>query len=139
MKISEIEVDTKAENEGEWVESPRYPGVWAKVRSIHNPDFRRNQQIEATKTRRKYGSQPVPPEVQDRVFARLVVDHVLLDLQGLEDSSGKEIKLSRDFGIEIMSDPKYRRLADFISWAAEYVGENHSEELEETAGNSEPE
>lgn len=136
MKLSQLEVDTEKENRGDWVESPEFPGLHAKVRALRNTDFQRAQQVADRKLKRKYGNQPIPPEEETKKLARLVVDHVLLDISGLEDEDGSQIELTREFAFEIMTDPKYRKLADFIVWASSVVGENINDEMEDDMGNS---
>lgn len=136
MKLNEIAVDTEKEAQGDWIESPRWPGVWAHVRSIHHPDYRRAVQAQLQKLRRKYGQEPIPPEVNDRINAKLFVDYILNDLKGIEDDDGAEIAYDKDFGLKIMQEPAYRPLADFVSWAATVVGEDVSEQAETDAKNS---
>lgn len=136
MKLNELKVDAERESNGDWVESPTWPGVRVHVRSIHNPDYRRALQLQVQKIRRKYGNEPTPPEVQDKMMADLFVEHIINDIQGLEDDNDKPIQYDKDFGRKVMSDPEYRRLADFVSWAAGVVGEDETEELEADVGNS---
>lgn len=138
MKLSSVEIDVDKESQGDWIESPEFPGVWAKVRSIRNPDFRRAYQQEMRKARRRYGNQPIPIEVEDRIMARLMVDHVIIDVTGLEDDQDKPIQYDRQTGLEWLGDPKYRPIADFLSWAASTVGESLDEEMEDDAKNSKP-
>jgi len=136
MKLNEITVDTERENKGDWVESPRWPGVWVHVRSLHNPDYRRALQLQVQKLRRKYGNEVTPPDVQDKMMAELFVEHIINDLKGIEDDDGKTLEYTKEFGRKVMSEPQYRPLADFISWASTMVGDEHVDQMEEDAGNS---
>jgi len=135
MKITDVKVDVDKENAGDWVQSPQFPELWVKVRSIHNADFRRAMQEETRKTRRKYGKQPVPVDVEEKVMGRAIVDHILLDIQGLEDENDDPIEYDREFGLKIMTDPAYRNLSDLVVWAANIVGEQMSDEIEEDVKN----
>lgn len=135
MKIKDAIVDIEKENIGDWVQSPRYPDVWAKVRGINNVDFRRAMSESTQKARRMYGRQPIPTDVEERIVAKAVVKHILLDIKGLEDDSGEPIKYSPDFGMKIMTDPEFRNLADFVVWAANTIGEQIEDEIEDDIKN----
>lgn len=135
MKINKVKVDVDRENAGDWVQSPQFPELWVKVRSIHNTDFRRSFQEEKRKVHRKYGKQPVPVDVEDKVMGRAVVDHVLLDIKGLEDENDAPIEYDREFGLQVMTDPAYRNLSDLVVWAANIVGEQINDEIDEDVKN----
>lgn len=135
MKIKDVTVDIDKENVGDWVQSPRYPDVWAKVRGINNVDFRRSLSESTQKSKRMYGRQPVPSDVEEKIVAKAVVKHILLDIRGLEDDDGEPIKYDPDFGMQIMTKPEFRNLADFVVWAANTIGEQLDEEMEDDLKN----
>lgn len=137
MKLSEIAVDLDKEREGEWVPIPSLRGVELKVRGIRNNDYRQALQQSLRKLQRKYGDQPIPVQVQDKMQARLLARHVLVDWSGItDDDTGKVVKYTPDLGEEVLADPQYRKLADAVSWAASTVGDQDEEDLEEDSGNS---
>lgn len=134
MKLDKLAVNAEAEEYGGWVQHPDFPDVWAKVRSPHSITYREAVRQENARLRREYGSTDVPVDVRDHSTAMLTVDHLLLDLRGLEDGDGNEYAYSRAFGEQLMTDRRYRKLADFVSWAAMQVGEQEAEADEADAG-----
>jgi len=137
MQLNQIAVDVEREEKGDWVEVPDLPGVSLKVRSLYNKDYQHAQQVAARKMARRYGKQPIPPDVQTKTYARLLSDHVLLDWSGITDENGDAVSYSVEFGRDVLADPQYRRLADAVAWAAGVVGEQDVEDLEDDAKNSE--
>lgn len=126
MKLDDVKANVKAENEGDWVNSPNWPDVWCKVRSIRNPDYRRAEQIQRSKWRRKFGDMAVPIEQTDQAVAKMMVDHILLDLSGIDEFP----EYDKQIGMEIFTNPELRPLADFIAWAAQVVGEQEDTETD---------
>lgn len=138
MKIDEILVDVDSEDAGTWVEFPEVPGVWAKVRSGHNIEYQKALDSERVKLKKKYGDFDLAPfEVKQKIMARLMVNHLLVDLRGLEDESDQEIPYTKDFADKLINDRRYRRIRDFVTWAASVAGNAESEQLEDDAKNSE--
>ncbi|MGB0890471.1 MAG: hypothetical protein ACPGWS_09325, partial [Solirubrobacterales bacterium] len=138
MKLTDLEADVRAEDEGRWLESPEFPGLWALVRSMHNPDFERAQTAMQQRFAKAYGRKPVPSKVQKEGFARLMVDHAILGLKGLEDDAGKQFAYTKEFGFALMTERKYRKIAEFFDWAVARVGDKDVEQRESDEGNSEP-
>ena len=136
MKLDDIAVDLDREEQGDWVEIPDLPGVTLKVRSLYNKDYQHAQQAAARKIARRYGNRLVPPDVQTKAYARLLADHVLLDWDGITDESGNGVEYAPEYGRDVLADPKYRRLADAVTWAANVVGDQDVEDLEDEGKNS---
>lgn len=137
MKLEDIAVDLEREEKGDWIDIPDLPGVSLKVRSLFNKDYQNAQQLAARKLARRYGKQPIPPNIQTRAYARLLAENVLLDWAGITDEDGNDVDYTPEFGRDVLSDPKYRKIADAVTWAASIVGEQDSEDLEEDGKNSE--
>jgi hypothetical protein len=89
LKLSSLLRDITAETDGEWVPiaelcEPGSPEVAFKVRPATTPAYRiaRDQLIQTWV--RKYGKDPVPPEIADAAEGALVADHLLLGWRGID-------------------------------------------------------
>jgi len=137
MKLTDIAVDLEREEQGDWVEIPDLPGVSLKVRSLYNKDFQQAHQLMARKLNRRYGNRPVPLDVQTQSYARILAENVLIDWSGISDENEQAVEYSAELGREVLAEPQYRKLADAVTWAAGFVGDQEIEELEESGKNSE--
>lgn len=124
MRLSDIKVDSKAIEQGEWIdEIPDLPGLRLKVRGTGNADFRRQQS--------KLGRR----DDIDRVMTQLLVDTVLIDWDGLTDDAGVPIPYSRDAAQQFLFDPDLRLLRDGVAWAANALSVRRKTDQDEDAKN----
>lgn len=136
MKITDLTADLETENEGDWVTWPKYQTVSAKVRSVHNPDYERARAQSMQDLQRFYSGGDVPTDASRVATGKLFIDHILLDIRGLTDDDGNELKLTPELARSIMLDRKYRPIADFVVWAANRVGNRELQQLQADMGNS---
>lgn len=130
IKLSSIKADLKREHEGDWVEIPDLPGVRLKVRGFSYGPYQIAKNLVEQKWIRKYGKDPVAPDVQDRDNGKLYVDHILLDWEGFDEPYTKERAM------EILTDPAFRELAGHVRYAGMRVAARDIEFTEEAAKNS---
>jgi hypothetical protein len=136
VKISDIAVDPALIEQGDWVDNiPDMPGVRIKARGTNNADYR---QLEAKLVRqipRAQRNEGVAPEDQDRIAGRLLLETVVLDVEGLEDDEGKPIKYSRALGEQLLLDPAFRTFQAAAAYAGGVIAGRRKAEEEADAKN----
>lgn len=123
MKLSSIKVDSKLAEQGDWVDNvPELSGIRLKVRGAHNNDYR---VLEAKLTREIPKGDRVDglsPETQDRIIGTLLLETVLIDVDGLTEEDGTTpVKYSHALGEQLLLDPDFRKFRDGVAWAADIV------------------
>lgn len=135
MRLSEIQINAAAVEEGEWIgDLPEMGDLRLKVRGLNNDKYRRLQQrlIEATPRAKRPGGRLDPAE-QDRITAKCLTDTVLLDWSGLEGDEGP-IAYSAEMAKTLLTDPQYRRFRDAVIAAASRVEEVEAEARQDDLG-----
>lgn len=128
LKLDSTVTDVKRETEGLWVDSFAFPGVRFKVRSITNADFQTASSMRALSLHRKFGKTP-PAEEMAKARGELLVNHLLLDWDGLDPKYSKEEALKR------LTTPSFGRVCDDIESAARFAAEPELEFIEDAAKN----
>jgi hypothetical protein len=110
MKLSAMKVDSVIIEQGGWVDNiPNLPGIRIKARGTNNSDYRI---LEARLVREiPLGErvEGVSPTEQDRIAGRLLLETVVLDVEGLTEDDGKTpLKYTREIGEQLLLDPDYR-------------------------------
>jgi hypothetical protein len=133
MKLSDIKVDSRLAEQGDWIDNiPEMLGIRLKVRGAHNMDYR---VLEAKLTRevpRSARIDGLSPSDQDRIVGTLLLETVLIDVQGLQDEVGEPLPYSRELGQKLLLDADFRSFRDAVAWAADVVAKRRavSEETE---------
>lgn len=138
MKLSDLASDPVATEQGEWVDTiPEMGDLRLKVRGIGNADWRRIQTklIDAVPRSKRTGTR-IDPEEIDRITTVCLHQACLLDWQNLSGDDGKPLAYSRDFALELLSKPEYRKFREAVVWAATVVGEQAAVRIEDQKGNS---
>lgn len=136
MKLSELTVNAKAMNEGEWVKIPGYDDFEVRSRGFSYVPYRRAHEMALAKAARglKKG-ESVPVDEREKILAKSIVTHLTLDWRGLEIEDGKPLAFDRDDALAKCLDPTYRPLYDALVYAAGAVGEQAEEVKEAAQGN----
>ncbi len=138
MKLSDLASDPVATEQGEWVDTiPEMGDLRLKVRGIGNADWRRIQTklIDAVPRSKRTGTR-IDPEEIDRITTVCLHQACLLDWDKLTGDDGKPLAYSRDFALELLSKPEYRKFREAVVWAATVVGEQGVVKIEDQKGNS---
>lgn len=125
------DIDRAAEGEwekfGEGIEfliagtaSPAYQEALRQLMRPHVRDVRRGS---------------IEPAVVEEVTIRAAAQTLLLDWRNIEDDDGNDLSYSSDKAYEIMSDPAYREVYEFVMECARDIGRFREEDLEEAQGN----
>lgn len=138
MKLNEMTIDANRVEQGAWVDDiPEMGDLRLKVRGFGNSDFRKMQGrlYDAEPRQNKVGGR-LAPERQDFITARCMLHTILIDWDNVEDANGK-VPYSRELAETMLTDPKYRRFRDAVSYAATVVAETSELDQKDSSGNSE--
>lgn len=140
MKLSDMAINEKIDDAGEWVElyGSKMDGVKVKVRPTENRDDRKVQMKMSQRLLGKYrtrrGSE-IPAEVLEQIETERLVEALLVDWQGIEDENGNELPYDKDRARFILTNPQYRRFREAVLLAAERVEDENKKEEEEAVKN----
>ncbi len=130
VKLGSLKADLGRERDGDWVPIPDLPGVELKVRGFNYGPYLQQKSLIEMRWVRKYGRDPVPPEIAYRANAQLYADYILLDWKGFDVAYAPETAL------ETLLDPAYRELHDHIRYAGMKVGLVEADFVEDAEKNS---
>jgi hypothetical protein len=135
VKLASLRANLKRETDGDWVDIPDLPGLRLKTRGFNYGPYLAAKSIVDARHVRNYlaKGREVPADVLYQANARLYLDHILLDWEGLDDD-GEPVPVSR--AEEILTDPAFRELHDHIRYAGRQIGEVEAEFVDDAAGNS---
>ncbi|OKO83383.1 hypothetical protein AC629_22855 [Bradyrhizobium sp. NAS80.1] len=130
VKLESLKADLQKEREGDWIKAVDIdPGLRWFVRSTNYPAFRLARDVEMKKLGEKYGSDPIPDDVNAEVMGKLAVEHLLLGWDGLD------AEYSPETAAEILTDESYRKVRYSIYLAAGRVGTSEVQYVGSTAKN----
>lgn len=134
MKVSEIKaVDPELIENGGWVSDiPELEGVRLKCRGAQNKSWRRQAQMLINAVPRAKRNPVLDPDESDRINATLVLNHGIIDWEGITDDDGNEIPYDKKKAAEYLKVPKFRLGA---LYACDMVAEGIVDEIEEISGN----
>lgn len=134
MKISELEVDQKSVEEGQWVSNiPELTGVRLKVRGSNNRDWRRMAQRLINAVPRKLRANGMlDPDEADKISATILLHTGLLDWEGIENDDGTPIPYDKKKAAQYLTGERFRAGVQF---ACDQVAQGIEDEVEEIAGN----
>lgn len=129
VKLSSLKVDPVKEKDGIWVSSFKFEGVRFKVRPDENSDYKTAVSLESQRLLRKNGrGTPSDTELAE-TRGRLLVDHILLGWEGIDE------EYSREKALELLCDRSYRRLCEDIESAARFASQPEIEFVEDAVKN----
>lgn len=143
MKLSDVSVDPKRVEQGEWVGEkygmpiPEMGDLCVNVRGIDNADWRklRNKLIAAIPRNKKVGGN-VDPDESDRITSTLLLETCLVGWEGiLDETTEQPVAFSKEQAREVLFNPAHRRVRDAILWAATTVGEGNKAHKDALAKN----
>lgn len=109
MKLSSTVVDSAAIERGEWVDViPGLTGIRIKARGTNNSDYRKLESQLVRDIPLADRIEGLSSADQDRVTGTLLLETVVLDIDGLTEDDGTPIKYSKDLGKTLFLDPDYR-------------------------------
>src|SRR3954453_22534202 len=107
INLSATKVDSALIEQGDWVDNiPDLPGVRIKARGTNNADYRILEGRLVREIPRMQRVEGVAPADQDRIAGRLLLETVVLDVEGLtEDDGTTPIPYTRALGEKLLLDP----------------------------------
>jgi len=125
MKLSALKVDSALIEQGDWVDSiPDLPGIRIKARGTNNTDYRILEAKLVREIPRGDRAEGVAPVDQDRIAGRLLLETVVIDVQGLTEDDGKTpIAYTRELGEKLLMDPDYRVFQAGAAYAGSVVAQ----------------
>ena len=137
MKLSAIAVDTKLIEQGDWVDDlPEMPGICIKARGTGNSDYRKLEAKLIRQIPREERINGLKPEDHDRIIGRLLLETVVLDVEGLtEDDETTPVKYTRELGEQLLLNPEFVKFRNVAAHAGEVVAQRRKTETEADAKN----
>lgn len=133
VSIDELEVDVRAQKEGDWVPIPDQAPLEIKTRSSQSHEYQDAVQRRMTKAVQGYRKQSaLPSATVDWINREALLETCTLDWRGLIDRTGRPVP----YDPELLRQPKNQRLLNFALYAARIVGERQKAVLDDDAKNS---
>lgn len=130
VRLESLKADLQKEREGDWIKAVDLdPAIRWFVRSTNYPAFRLARDVEMKKLGEKYGSDPIPDDVNAEIMGKLAVEHLLLGWEGLD------AEYSPEAAAEILTDEAYRKVRYSIYLASGRVGTSEVQYVGSTAKN----
>lgn len=127
MKLSAIKVDSaQIENkQGDWVDGiPDLPGIRIRARAANNADYRMLEAKLVREIPRAQRLKGVAPADQDRIAGTLLLETVVVDVEGLTDEDGvTPLAYSRELGQKLLLDPDFRVFQAGAAYAGSVVAD----------------
>lgn len=131
MKISSLKVDSALIEQGDWVDGiPELPGIRIKARGTNNRDYRLLEAKLVREIPRAARVEGVSPEDQDRIAGKLLLETIVLDVQGLTDENDAPLSWSRELAEKMLLDPDYRVFQAGAAYAGSIVAGRRKEDAE---------
>lgn len=126
MKLSSTVVDAAAIERGEWVDViPGLAGIRIKARGTNNSDYRRLESQLVREIPMSDRIDGLSIADQDRVTGTLLVETVILDIDGLtEDDEVTPIKYTKELGKKLFLEPDYRIWRAAGAYAGTFIAES---------------
>jgi hypothetical protein len=129
MKLSAMKIDPALSEQGDWVENiPDLPGIRIKARGTNNSDYRALEAKLVREIPRAERIEGVSPKEQDRIAGQLLLQTVVLDVEGLEEEDGAPIKYTRELGATLLLDPEFRVFQAGAAYAGAIVAQRRRAE-----------
>jgi hypothetical protein len=123
MKLSDHKVDAAAVEQGEWVGNiPDFADIRLKVRGINNAHYRRLYMKLRNAVPRSRRDDPL---VMYDLQPQLLHETILLDWENVEEGP-----YSKELAWKYLSEPDWQEFRDAVTWAANMVGKNITDDLE---------
>jgi hypothetical protein len=125
MKLSAIKVDVALTEQGDWVENiPDLPGIRIKARGTNNVDYRILEGKLVREIPRAERIEGVSPSDQDRIAGMLLLETVVLDVEGLtEDDETTPITYTKELGKKLLLDPEMKVFQAGAAYAGSVVAQ----------------
>ena len=132
-KLTQFQGDVAREEQGVWVEYAA--GVEFRIARLNNPAYQKCLRKLLKADGRRFRRRRPTDENAEKLTNRALAQHVLVDWRNLEDEDGSPIPYSVEKALEILSDPQYHDIRDFVVEVATDSDVFAAEEREDAEGN----
>lgn len=115
-KLSTIKIDNDKAS-GIWVEYSL--DIKLKIASLRNKGYQAFIRKEGKEYQVQIAHGVLNDEALEPIFIRALAKHVLVDWKNIEDDDGSPIPYSQEKAEEILANPEYRDLLDFVMATAQ--------------------
>lgn len=124
MKLSQIQIDSAAIEQGAWRDAVGLPGVRFRLRGAGNSDWEALQEkLHRDLPPAVKFADRIPAENARAITTELLVGACLLDWAGIENDDGSAMLFSAAQARELLDDPDFRKLRDSIFATAAKLAE----------------
>lgn len=128
-------------------EAPMAPGTYWTVLpwGTHNKRYRKALQVRAMRERaqsngRRSAEEVGEDEARDYILGKqedpeFIVDAVLMRFEGVLNSNGNEVKYTRERALQILSDPEWVHLRDWIVGVSYQAANTYRADVEDAEKN----
>lgn len=136
MKLSQIQIDSKAIEGGAWRDAVGLPGVRFHLRGAGNSDWEALQaKLHAELPPAAKFADRIPAENAQAITTELLVGACLLDWEGIEDDVGAALPFAPAKARELLGDPDFRKLRDSVFATAARLSDETIAERDAAAKN----
>jgi hypothetical protein len=137
MKLSAIKCDSALAEQGDWVENiPDLMGIRIKARGTNNNDYRLLEGKLVREIPRADRIEGVAPADQDRIAGTLLLETVVLDVEGLTQDDGvTPIKYTKELGKQLLLDPDFKVFQAGAAYAGMIVAQRRKADADNDAKN----
>ena len=128
MKLSQLQVDVDLATGGTWCDFAR--GVRFLIASTGSHKFKRARFLAEDDP-----SDRDPNALYNKSMLRAIAEHVWLGWEGLDDEDGKPIPYSPEKAYEILCNPGYFQVLDFVLAKAQDVEQFKAKAQDKNLGN----
>src|SRR3569833_3710542 len=123
---------TALAEQGSWVDSIRdLPGIWIKARGANNSDYRLLEAALIREIPRADRLEGLKPADQDRIMGTLLLETVVIDVEGLTEDDGKTpVAYSRELGQQLLLDLVFRVFCAGAAYAGAIVADRRAADQE---------
>lgn len=135
-RLTDLKTDSAAINDGVWVDIEQYPGLRIRTRGYTDAFIDAQARRLAQAAEKFRGSiERIPNAVRRAINAGLLVDFLLLDVDGLYVDDAETEKVTLDGFRDLLADPSYGQLQRCCWEAASLVATGAVKQAEEAEGN----
>ena len=137
MKITDLEIDVDAVDNGAWVRDiPDMGGVAFRVRgSEYAPYQKALRATMVSQGRRQRLASQMDMDKFQAVQYRLTAEHLLLDWSGLDGADDQPLPFTPETAMRLMTERKFRPVQRGVIYAIDIVDSGLAGHREEAAGN----
>lgn len=142
MKLSSLKINSSRAEQGAWVRDlPEMGDLRLKVRGFGNTDysaFLAKERALVPRDQREGGRRDgaIKQQHADAILVRGMVEHILMDWDGLTDEHDKPLPFSKERAMAFLADPDFRPFRSAVVFAASEVEEMESDRVESAVPNS---